>query len=80
MRAYMQIYKAEMKFCVSLCKLTYVYAHAQTKRPAAPKFSIKILKRDFCKDFKAIFVSKNWSRLFTGTYQNLEYLFGLQVT
>ena len=48
-------YKAEMKFCVSVCKSVSVHAYIQTKRPTASKFGTEILERVFAKISKRFF-------------------------
>ena len=48
-------YKAEKKFCVSICKSVYVHTHSQTKRPTALKFGTDILEKVFEKISKQFF-------------------------
>ena len=52
--------------------------YVQYSRRAAPKFATEILKKDFENTLKQFFF-KNRPRLFTGTHQNIKYLFQLQV-
>ena len=56
-------YKAETKFCASICKSVFVHTRSQTKRPTASKFGTEILERIFEKDLKTD-CFKNWSRFF----------------
>ena len=45
-------YKAEIIFCVSVCKSVCVHVHAQTKRPLVSKFCTDILEKVFEKTSK----------------------------
>ena len=61
-------------FYASYYFILRIFVNMWYSRPAAPKFGIEILKRDFEKTLKQF--SKTFSRLSTGTRQNLKYFWG----